>query len=101
MRQANALTILVPSAGLRLVRWNNALPKLIRISTSIAITRYLNNGGSSMWNGAQAVYRVNQSWFPHLLAHDFHDAVDRGSDRIAEFAGPLAVAPRRRKTRVV
>src|SRR5271168_1361996 len=41
MRQASALTILVPSSGLRLERWNKALPKLIRISTSIAMMRYL------------------------------------------------------------
>ena len=35
MRQAKALTILAPSSGLRLVKWNNALPKLIKISAKV------------------------------------------------------------------
>ena len=59
MRQASALTILVPSFGSRLVRWNKALPRLIKISTSIAITRYLNS---------TATHRVEQGAKQYIVS---------------------------------
>src|SRR5882762_1827040 len=101
MRQASALTILVPSSGLLLVKWNKALPRLIKISTSIATTRYLNTTVTHRLNGVRAVYRVNQSRFPHLCTQGFHDSAHPCSDRDALIARPLAIAPRRRETRVV